>query len=273
MRHRIASRLYAGLLVVGMTATPAYAQYRPRPINEAPLAEKYIVEVAAGLWNPNPHMSITSESLGIIGSKIDFATDLGLAQTRLKQLDVMLHPARKHKLRFEYIPLDYKQTSTLRRDIVFNGQRYNIGLPVISELNWKAYRFTYEYDFIAMNRGFGGLLLEAKQTDVTATLKSPVLNEYTRLRGPVPAVGGIARVYIVPTISISGELSGIKLPKTETLEFNGHYVDLDIYGTFDVTKNVGARFGYRSFDVEAALKDDSGSFTLKGLYFGVVARY
>lgn len=268
-----AIRLYGTLALLLLTAVPAFAQYRPRPINEAPLAEKFVAEVAAGFWNPGPTMSITSESLGIIGSKIDFAQDLGLKKTRFKDLKITLHPARKHKFRFEYIPIDYKQTATLRRDIVFNGQRYNVGVPVISELDWAAYRFSYEYDFISMNRGFGGFVLDVKQTDVTATLNSPVLSEFTRLRGPIPAIGGIARVYATPAISITGELSGFKLPETTSLDFNGHYVDFDLYGTANFGRNIGAQFGYRSFDVLAFLNDDSGSFTLKGLYFGVVARY
>ncbi len=39
------------------------------------------------------------------------------------------------------------------------------------------------------------------------------------------------------------------------------------------TNNIGAQLGYRSFDVGYLVDQDTGSFTLKGLYFGVVARY
>ncbi len=276
MKNHTATRLYGVLLTVVLTAasaTPALAQFQPRPMAEAPMAERYIIEAQAGLWNPNPEMSITSESLGIIGTRIDFKSDLGLKQTRFKEFRVTLHPARKHKLRFQYIPIDYKQNATLTRDIVFNGQRYRVGVPVISELDWKAYRFTYEYDFISMSRGFGGFLLDLKQTDVKATLKSPVLEEFTKLQAPIPSIGGIARVYFSPAISVTGELSGIRIPTNEAYDFNGHYADLDIYGTLNINRNVGAQFGYRSFDVEATINDDFGSFTLKGIYFGVVARY
>jgi len=276
MKNHTATLLYGALLsaaLLAASATPAVAQYRPRPMAEAPMAERYIIEAQAGLWNPGPEMSITSESLGIIGTKIDFKTDLGLKQTRFKEIRATLHPARKHKLRFQFIPIEYKQNATLSRDIVFNGQRYRVGVPVISELDWKAYRFTYEYDFISMSRGFGGFLLDLKQTDVKATLKSPILEEFTRLQAPIPSIGGIARIYFSPAISVTGELSGIKIPRNESYDFNGHYADLDIYGTLNINRNVGAQFGYRSFDVEAFINDDSGAFTLKGIYFGVVARY
>lgn len=273
MAHKTLHRLCLILALGAFVPAAADAQFVPRPLADAPLAERYIIEAQGGFWNPGPTMSITSESLGIIGSTIDFKSDLGLKQTRFKAFRATLHPARKHKFRFEYIPIDYKQNATLRRDIVFNGQRYNVGVPVISELDWKAYRFSYEYDFISMAKGFGGFVLDLKQTDVKATLRSPILDEFTKLQAPVPSIGGIARVYVTPAVSITGELSGIRIPKNEQYDFNGHYADLDIYGTVNINRNVGAQFGYRSFDVDAVIKDDSGSFTLKGIYFGVVARY
>ncbi len=45
------------------------------------------------------------------------------------------------------------------------------------------------------------------------------------------------------------------------------------------TNNVGAQMGYRSFDLgytvrtTTTITTDSGSFVLKGLYFGAVARF
>jgi hypothetical protein len=273
MRTRAVIRLYGALAAVVLSVSPAMAQYQPRPIAEMPLSETYMVEASAGWWNPSTNMSITSESLGILGSRIDFEDDLGLTRKNLKEMHVVFHPARKHKLRFQYIPIDYKQSTTLRRDIIFNGQRYNVGLPVISELDWKAFRYTYEYDFLSMSRGFGGFLLDLKQTNITATLRSPLLEEYTKLKAPVPSIGGIARVYVSPAVSVTGELSGIKIPTRDSYDFSGNYFDLDVYGTVNFNRNIGAQFGFRSFDIDAVIDDDSGAMTLKGFYFGAVARF
>jgi hypothetical protein len=242
-------------------------------MNDAPLAERYIIEAQGGFWSPGPNMSITSESLGILGTRIDFGSDLGLKQTRFREFRATLHPARKHKFRFQYIPLNYKQSSTLPRSLVFNGQRYDLGVPVNSQLDWKAYRFSYEYDFISRSQGFAGFVLDLKQTDVTARLRSPLAEAFTKLQAPVPSIGGIARVYVSPAVSVTGELSGIRIPRSEQYDFRGHYADLDLYGTLNLNRNIGAQLGYRSFDVEAFIEDDSGAFTVKGLYFGFVARY
>ncbi|HEY7172889.1 MAG TPA: hypothetical protein VH417_18685, partial [Vicinamibacterales bacterium] len=133
----------AGALLV---ARPAAAQFKPEPMSEPSIGEKYHIEGSAGFWKPLADMSISSESLGIGGSDIDFKKDLGLTDQRFSEMKLVGRPSEKQKLFFQYIPINYTQTARLPRDIVFNGQLYRVGVPVNSELSWKAYRFGYEYD-------------------------------------------------------------------------------------------------------------------------------
>jgi len=119
-------------------------------------------------------------------------------------------------------------------------------------------------------------MLEAKYTDVTVRLRTPIsgTDEFTRARGPLPGIGGIARFYVVPNISITGEVSGFKLPKTNLIkDAAGHYIDFDLYATLNFTRNIGVQAGYRAMDAEYIVRRDTGVFRLKGGYFGVVARY
>jgi hypothetical protein len=79
-------------------------------------------------------------------------------------------------------------------------------------------------------------------------------------------------VYVVPAVSLTFELTGIAIPEIGG-DYDGHYADLDFYGTVNFSRNLGAQMGYRSFDVGVKVDDFTGTFLLKGLYFGVVARY
>jgi hypothetical protein len=274
MVTRSSLRLYGALAIALLfVASPVAAQFTPRSLNDPATGEQFHIEGSAGFWVPTANMSISSEALGIVGSTIDFKNDLGLTDQRFSEISLVGRPARKHKLRFSYIPIEFIQESTIKRDIKFNGQLYAKGLPVNSDLLWKAYRFAYEYDFITKNRGFGGFILEAKYTDVTATLKSPIVEEFIHAKAPIPAIGGIVRVYVVPNISITGELTGVKIPDSISKEYKAHYADLDIYGTLNFTNNIGVQGGFRSIDVGYHVDSDTGSFVLKGIYFGVVARY
>ncbi len=254
-------------------AAPASAQYKPRTLDDPATGEKYHIEGGADFWFPTADMVIESEQLGIPGSQIDLKRDLGLVDTRFRALQVQLRPARAHKLRFEYLPVTYTQSATLNQDIVFNGIRYRLGLPVNSTLEWKTYEFAYEFDFVVKNWGFVGFDLEAKYTDVQVQLASPIASEFARARGPIPAIGGIGRYYFVPNISVTGELTAFKIPDSIDDRYNAHYIDLDIYGTVNFTNNIGVKGGYRSRDVGYLIKTDTGSLTLKGIYIGAVVRY
>jgi hypothetical protein len=260
----------AAVLVVCLGfATQGGAQTNP---NRA-TGENYHVEIGGFLWNPEPAIAINSESLGIIGSKIDFVTDLGIERSMFKQLRVVLRPATKHKFRFEYTPITYEATANLKRTIIFNGISYPLSLPVATELKWKAYRFGYEYDFVYRDRGFAGLILEAKYTDVEATLSNAIDTEFVHARGPVPAVGFIGRGYVAPNISITGEFSFFPLPRDTVDRYKAKYYDFDLYGTVNFTDYVGVQGGYRSFDVFYQIDEDEGDLRLRGLYFGGVVRF
>ena len=81
------------------------------------------------------------------------------------------------------------------------------------------------------------------------------------------------RVYVVPNISVTFEMTGFKLPEELIKNTTAHYLDWDLYGTVNFTNRVGAQVGYRSLDVGYVDNNDNGAFKEKGLYFGVVARY
>ena len=272
--------------LVGLAATllclavPARAQYKPRPLNDPATGERYHIEVGAGFWWPGADMTVSSESLNIIGTRIDFKQDLGLTDQRFPAFQIVLRPAIRHKFRAEAIPIAYDATNTLKRELVFNGIKYTVGLPVTSSLEWKTYRLGYEYDFVSRNRGFAGLILEAKYTDVSVQLNArqsvlaPAgLSEFAHARAPIPALGAIARFYPVPNISITGEITGFDVPASVSKTYNAHYADINVYGTLNFTNNIGVQAGYRSLDVGYLVKTDTGSFVLRGPYLGAVLRY
>ena len=68
-------------------------------------------------------------------------------------------------------------------------------------------------------------------------------------------------------------MSGIKIPDSVSAKYNAHYADIDVYGTLNFINNAGVQLGYRSFDVGYLVNKDTGSFVLRGLYFGAVARF
>jgi hypothetical protein len=283
-----AIRLYASFALTAMLtlfASPARAQFTG-PVNDRPDGERFRIEGAASFWFPSIDLRIASENFGLAGTAIDFKQDLGAEDKGLTDLRIVLKATNRSKFRFEYIPIKYDASKNLQRTIVFNGIKYNINVPVNSTFDWNAYRFIYEYDVASFNRWYAGFILEAKYTDVKVQLAAPGDTEFATAQAPVPAFGGIGRFYVVPAISITGELTGMKLPENLVHNTFAHYVDFDLYGTINFNRFIGAQIGYRSLDVGVTVKSatgndcptlaatgTSGCFNLKGPYFGVVARY
>ena len=275
------TRLYVRLLGITLgvlAATPAFAQYRPQMSfngSEA-IGEDYHIEAAYSWWNAEPSLIVNSESLGIIGSNVDLITDLGIEKHKFGLFDLVLRPARKHRFRYQRLPIKYETDAfPVTREFVFNGQRYRVGLPVTTLVDFTTHRFGYEYDFIYRRRGFFGALLDLKYTNVDVALESPIGNEFVSATAPIPTFGFVGRAYVMPALAINGEITFFRTPESlqEQLEGDASYTDFDLNGTFNFTKNVGVKMGYRRTSVFYDVEQDTGDLKFKGLYFGGVVRY
>lgn len=185
-----------------------------------------------------------------------------------------LKPGRKHKLRFQYLPIAYDpETTTLQRTIVFGGRTFDVGLPADAEVEWKLWRFGYEWDFISRTSGFLGLITELKYNTVRAQIDSIIGTELGEAKAPVPAIGIIGRGYLTEYVSITGEFTGFKLPDAVSEEFEAEFWDLDVYATLSLGRNVAVQGGYRSLDVEFIADEDLGRLKMKGIYFGGLVRF
>jgi hypothetical protein len=272
------TRLYvlSGVMLLGILAAPASAQVRPYAANGDTVGEDYHIEAAYAWWNAEPSLIVNSEALGIPGSDIDLIDDLGIEKKRLGLFDVVLRPGRKHRFRFQRMPIKYETDAfPVQREFVFNGQRYRIGLPVTTTVDFTTYRFGYEYDFLYFRRGFIGALIDLKYTNVDVSLESPIGSEFVSATAPVPTIGVVGRGYVVKNLAINGELSFFRTPDglAEQLDGDASYTDFDINGTYNFTKNVGAKMGYRRTTVFYDVELDTGDLKFKGLYFGGVVRY
>ncbi len=271
--HVLAARGLLAAAALLCVVQPARAQYQPYEVPEPATGETYHVEAGFYLWLSSPEMLVASESLGIPGTDIDLVNDLGMEGRRLKEFRLVLQPGRKHKFRFSWIPATFEGSTVLTRTIVFNGIRFDLNIPVDSQLKWNNYRFGYEYDIVSRDRGFFGLTFGALYTDIELRLASFFNDEFARARGFIPNGGAIGRVYVVSNISITGEVGAIYLPAAFEQDVDISGIDIDIYGTVNFTNNFGAQIGYRHFSATYTGAADRGDLKMKGVYFGGVARF
>jgi len=265
-------RVLLAALVVAVPAA-AHAQYGAPELSSSAVGEKYHVEVSGTLWNPNVFGQIASEQFGLIGSRVDFAGDLGFEKTRFKDLRVVLRPSRKTKFRMQYTPVTYQAETSLKREIIFNGQKFPLSLPLNSQFDWKVFRLGLEYDVVYRSRGYVGFFLEGRYTEMTASLASPLVSEFTSVKAPLPAIGLVGRAYPLPELAINFEVSMFQVPEGILPDVEANYYDWDINGTINVTNNVGLQVGWRRMTTFLRVDRDLGDTKFQGLWFGGALRY
>jgi hypothetical protein len=178
--------------------------------------------------------------------------------------------------------MEYNETATLQRTIVFGGQAFPVSVPASADLKWELWRFGYEFDFVAKDRGFVGFITDLKLNKVSAALAAQGFgSEFTEVTAPIPTIGIIARAYPHKTFSITTEFTGFKVPGfigskiNDSLgdDFEAKMYDLDIYGTVSFGSHVGAQLGYRRLTADYLVDLDAGDLQQSGMYFGGLVRF
>ncbi len=225
------------------------------------------VEFGAMWWKPDPAITLAS---GAGSTPVDFVTDLGIAKDRFREIRLVLRGV-KHKFRFAYIPVEYAtQSYSVPRSITFAGTAYPAGVPVSTTVDWKLYRFSYEWDFVSTRRAYLGVIADIKYNKLNTRIDSPLGGAGSQITVPVPSVGGVARVYVSDYISVTGELTGLKIDRTN---FRGKTFDLDVFAQVNLTRTLAAQGGYRKLTIDYLVDDDEGNVELKGIYFGGLVRF
>jgi hypothetical protein len=273
--------ILSSLVALGVMVVPhaALAQYRPAAAAETGgIAEKYHIEAAYGWWNAKPELIVNSESLGILGTDVDLIHDLGIEQHKLGKFDLVLKPSIKHRFRYEHLPIKYNVDAfPVQRAFVFNGQRYTVGLPVTTSVNFSTNSLGYEYDFIHMPRFFIGAGIAVKVTSLDVDLQSPIGAEFFKQTAPIPAVNFAGRGYLTRNLSVDADIAFFRIPQSlqEQIEGDGSYNDVDLHATYNFNKYAGAQLGWRKTTLFYQTTDlaNTGDLKFTGLYFGGVVRY
>ena len=126
-RERFDAHACPDLLSARRQPSPSPRQRRPstapaEPLPIAPPARPTTSKPRVRSGTPHPTIAIESESLGIIGTSVDFVNTLGIQKSAFKQIKLVLRPAKKHKFRFEYTPISYQAQQVVPLAFVFNGQ-------------------------------------------------------------------------------------------------------------------------------------------------------
>jgi hypothetical protein len=254
-------------LTASLTAATSQAQYSPAQ----PDVGDYNIALRASLWKLTPEQLTVSAGPG--GTDLDLSRAFGFETKWVKDMGFVLRGGN-HKLRLNYLKLDYAGAATLDQAFTFGDREFGGAAPSSAALEWTTLRADYEFDFVSTPRGFAGVIAGVLFSRVTTDISNLIAGaSMTDAQAPIPAFGGIVSVFVIPReLSITVEVSGVRVPDVID-RFEGQLLSIDAYASLYFGRNFTFESGYRSLDVTYAVEEDAGHLQLKGPYVGASVRF
>ena len=267
-RHR---RLSGSVADLGVTSCGTVPSVSLRTCRSA----RTITSRSSGGCGPRaPTSASPVRRSGLPATSIDFASDLGIAKEQFGELRIRLRPARKHRFRIDYVPIQLLGPEGGRAPAGLPRHRVrHRGTSHVGRSPGRPGGSATSTTSCTAAADTSGSSSRRRYTDVEASLDAAGFGrEFIRARGTDSgdrrACCGSIRLR---ALAVTGEVSYFRLPSDLLENFTGEYVDYDISGTLNFTEQIGAQVGYRSLNLNVTSDEDVADLKLEGPYFGRAA--
>ena len=234
-----------------------------------------LLSIKAGYQLLSPKGTIAGTVKGV-GQKIDIRRDLDLDDSGGITGEVALQWGRS-RLAFNYLPISFSGTGTLKVEGSFRGQNFSISDRVKSNLDIALYDIGYTYLLVNMDdlptRLQLGIELAVKIADTEVMLRNLgatgnvlVFEEKETALVPIPTIGLRGRVAVADLVGVVGRMGYMEYD-------NHHFLDAEAQLEFSPVPNVGLYAGYRYFDLKI---DESNLYVatkFSGPFGGLMVRF
>ncbi len=219
----------------------------------------------------SPEGSIAGTTIGDSG-EFDLESDLDLDDSEDFTGEIALQWGNS-RLSLNYLPIGFSGTGILNREIIFNGETYNINSTVKSDLSIDLYDFGYTYYLLNFDdlptRFQLGVELAVKVADIDVSvtnLTGTVFTETESLTAPIPTLGVRTRVALADFLGITGRIG--------YMEFDdNHFLDAEAQLEFSPLPLVGFYAGVRIFDLQVDEDDVYVETKFSGPFGGLMVRF
>lgn len=229
-----------------------------------------MVSLKVGYQSLTPKGQFASRE-GVVNTVIDLENDFGFDEEAELIAEAVVQFGA-FRLSAGYMPLNYSGTSTLTRQIVFNGQSFNINEQATGSLDVDLFDLGLTWYLINTDdlpvRLQVGPELSIKVFDGDASIVSQTtgLSESVSGTAPVPTLGLRARVGLGDMLSLVGRVG--------YMEYNDNsFLDADGQVEFSPLPMFGIFAGYRYLDLEVDEGDLFVDATFDGPYGGLLVRF
>jgi len=205
-----------------------------------------------------------------LGQKADVDKDLNLDDSENITAEVALQLG-DFRLSVNYLPIDFSGTGNLTVPVVIDGQTFNIGTTVQSDLTVDLYDFGLTYYLVNLDdlptRFQLGLELAVKLADAEVTFNDTLGTTATEsATAPIPTIGARARLALSDFIGVTGRVGYLEYD-------NNHFLDAEAQVEFSPVPMFGIYAGYRYFDLKIDESDLFVETDFSGPFAGALVRF
>ncbi|WP_305046909.1 hypothetical protein [Geoalkalibacter sp.] len=254
MRFTVRAVLFS--LVLFLTAHPSFADE--------------IFSVKAGYLVLSPSGTFAGNDGGS-GTRIDMEDDLNFDDSKNITLEAALHLGN-FRLSAGYLPLKFSGDGTLSRSILFNGETFDVGADVKSDVDINFYDigltwYLLNIDDLPVRIQFGPeLAVKIADADLSIASNSAGQYEEVSVTAPIPTVGARARLALGDFLALAGRIGYMEYRDNSFLE-------ADIQVEISPVPMFGVFGGYRHFDLQVDEDDVFFDTQLSGPYAGAFLRF
>jgi hypothetical protein len=256
----VRAKLFVALTILVFTPCLAFAQ------------KDVILELEGRYWftNLKGNVKVTEDG---IGTNIDLKDALRIEDEGYPEVRLTWYIGPKSKIRAAYTQVSYDGDTNLQETIEFNGQTYNTGTRVETDLDIKYLRLGWAWQFINVGKGKVklGTLVEGKIFWIKGSLEAPDLSS--------PVKESEKFVFGLPTIGLAFDLNPHRMWNIFA-EGSGMYA-----GSYGYTYEAEAGIklipikilsilgGYRILEFKGKVEEAHAKARIYGPFVGVTVRF
>lgn len=208
-----------------------------------------------------------------IGADINLKKDLGIKDEGYPEVRLTWYTGKKSKIRVAYTQVGFEGDENIQRTIQFNGETYNVGTRVVTELDIKYLRIGWVWQFINIENGLikFGTLIEGKGFWFKAALEAPDLvspiGGKEKFVFGLPTIGAALDINPHEMLNIFAEGSGLYAGSY------GYVYDAEAGIKLIPIKLLSIMGGYRILEFKAKNDPDYAKARVHGPFVGVTVRF
>lgn len=217
--------------------------------------------IRAGAWFQEMDGDVVIDESFANETEVNFDSDLGLDENDDFTLRAELQPWQKHHFRFGYNGIDFNGDETINRQLVIDGDTYQLNDRVVTDLEMNTYEIGYRYDLFRGETYSLAPMFQVNLVDFDVSINDindPTISADEDIFVPLPMLGVRGEYFPHPRFGVFADVKGLTIGDTASV------VDLEAGGQINVMKNFSIVGGYRYMYFDFEIDDSQGEMTIDG---------